>query len=231
MTIWKPLLTATLAASATLLIGCSDTGPESSQTSSASACLLDAAQSPCDLLTIERARTVFPMLPEKIDINENLTKYSSSCRISWQTGRKSTVGSGNFAMEVDVDDALELSNIRQVNADTFIRQHRTLSDEEKAQAAKQAAQAVDAKAKDGTIDKKHVDMGKDFAKSLVNKMQWDPVTGLGDQAAWGGVGRFKTLNVLLGDAMFSVRAEVSNEETKTLEASKLAAQMIVDTCQ
>ncbi|MDO3387834.1 hypothetical protein QWI17_18465 [Gilvimarinus sp. SDUM040013] len=234
---WERCATTLVIGASITLFACSDSDnpPGSGKTANASvgtaACLLQAAQSPCDLLSIELTRTTFPMTPSDAAIDQDVSTYSSSCTVSWSAGRTSTVGTGNYAMEVDINDSISLSNIRKVDADTFLHQHRTISREEKAQAAQRAEKAVQAKADDGVIDKRYEQEGKNFAKSLINKMQWDSIPGLGDHAAWGGVGRFKTLNVLVDNAMFSIRAEMSNEESKILEASKLAAAAIINTCE
>lgn len=211
--------------------GCSDT-PEDTSTPLAkgAACLQSVAEKPCSLLTPDLARSVFPLVPQDIETNELVSKHSASCTVGWAAGRKTKVGNGSYTMEVDVNDTVTLSNIRPTTATSFEQRHRTMTDAQKADAAKRAQAAIAAKTEDGAIDKKHEQKGKDFAASLINRTEWEPIDGVGDQAAWGGIGRFKTLDVQLGESMFSIRAEVSNDESRVLEASKLAAQAIINAC-
>lgn len=223
------VLVATLAILTGLVSACSDS-PETQTAhidaaSETAACFLSAAQSPCQLLTLERAQALFPAARDA-DINEFVSKYSSSCTVSWAGGRKA----GGSGLPTDVNDSLTLSQIRKVNRDAFIRQHRNMSEEEKAHLLSQTDEALRTKTEEGVLDKNHQQAGKDFARTLINKVQWEEIRGLGDRAAWGGVGRQKTLNVLVDNAMFSIRADISDEESKQLAASKRVAQTLIDAC-
>ena len=233
-------LMATIFATGTLVSGCgSDTRtPETTAVGVAPAplttngsCFLEAATTPCTLLTLNVTRETFPGAPESLEIEEHSSKLSSSCTVSWQGGRTNTIGNSNFSMEVDMPDSLTLSAIMATTEDRFATQHRNLSEAEKTQAAERVDAAIAEQVEDGTIANEHEEMGRDFAKSLINNVSWEPVVGVGDRAAWGGVGRFKTLDVMVGDAQFSVRADIANDDAQVREASILAAQNLIEQCE
>ena len=233
-------LMATVFAAGAIVSGCgSDTstpkataaGIDPAQATIDGSCFLEAATTPCTLLTLNVTRETFPDAPENLEIEEHSSKISSSCTVSWQGGRKNTIGNSNFSMEVDVPDSVTLSAIMETTEDRFATQHRNLSAEEKANAAERVDAAIAEQVEDGALADEHEQMGRDFAKSLISNVSWEPVDGVGDRAAWGGVGRFKTLNVMVGDAQFSVRADIANDDARVRDASILTAQNLIGQCE
>ncbi len=200
------------------------------------ACLAKAAASPCDTLTESMVRAALPGTATA-QLDRSQTKGSSGfdCHYSWTSGRKTTIGQGQFQMEVDATDSVTLSNVRSL-ADTrnplasFRGMHRTPDAAQKANAIKRSDAAIDEKVDDGSLEQRHEQMGKDFARSLINRIEWEPVDGLGDGAAWGGIGRFKTLDVLVGTTQFSVLADVASDEAPRRDASIAVARALLAAC-
>ena len=198
----------------------------------AAGCFARAIEKPCEVLTESVVHAALR------SVTQTLTQSSdniggASCTYTWPGGRKTTIKAGQLTMDVDVDDSVRLSNVRRFESDAtgfFTRSHRTPDAEQKARAVASANAEIDKKIAAGEISSEHESLGKDFAAGMLNKIDGTAVDGLGDAAAWGGVGRFKTLDVLVGDVQFSVLADSSNEEDGRREASAAVARALLEHC-
>lgn len=234
MKIQSPLRTFCLVLCAFLSVtACSDKGSSAADKPSLNktgVCLDKARENPCSLLTENTVRSAFDSLPAELKAEESLSKYHSSCSYSWPGGRKGQTGSGTFTIEYDVEDSLTLSGVQQTTLSRFEAQHRNMSDEEKAAAAKRIEEAMQKKVDDGTVAKEHQSMGNDFASSMINNIQWQALDNIGEAAAWGGVGRFKSLSVFSGGVQISVQANISDNDDENREASIKLAEALLNEC-
>jgi hypothetical protein len=207
---------------------------KASVSSSTASCLARAVEAPCDVLTEVVIRTAMPQVTQALTRSaDNIG--GPSCNYAWTAGRQTTIQAGQLTMDVPVDDSIRLSSVRRLEghdspAAFFARAHRTPDAAQKAHAIKAANAELDKKVAAGEIGGAHETLGKDFAANLVNKISWEAVDSLGDAAAWGGVGRFKTLDVLVGDVQFSLLADASNEDAGRRDASVAVARALIEQC-
>ncbi|HEY7884107.1 MAG TPA: hypothetical protein VIC08_04070, partial [Cellvibrionaceae bacterium] len=209
------------------LTACSDSGNNSSANeptlNKTGMCLDKARENPCALFSENTVRSALDSLPAEIKTDESVSQRSASCTYSWSGGRKKQMSSDIMSIAYDVNDSLALSGIEQMTLNRFTMQHRNMSEEEKAAAAKRVEEAMQKRVDDGTLGKEHQNMGNDFASSMINNIQWQAFDGLGEAAAWGGVGRHKSLSVFSGGVKFSVLADISDNDDENRDASvKLA---------
>ena len=218
------------------LVACSndsDVSDNSTSISSASkaaqSCLAKYADSPCKLLSVDLVEPYAPDGQELVHTEQDMA--GMQCSYSWEGPRTKTVGSGSFKMDVPVNDVVELSQI-EPNGDRELdivarqfahRYQQTL--EQKTAAAEQASErAAEA------VGEEHADMARDFAKSLMTKMQFEQIQGVGDDAAWGGIGSMKTVTVRVGKTTFSVNVARSDDEAVRKKESTELAKRILDKC-
>ncbi len=212
----------------------SDSAPVAAKAASTSsskleACVRKAASSPCTLLENAAASDLYPA-----DLEFKPQEYggTSSCSASWAAGREQEIQAGSMKFSGPVDDTLELSGIRELSddleraANMFAGRYRTRSDEEKAKLAATAAEAAKKEVGD-----QHKDMANDLASKFVNAIEYESVDGVGDAAAWGGVGRFKQLAVRVGRMEFQLRLSRSNQEPEVIADSVALAKAVIEGCQ
>lgn len=210
------------------------TPAKASVPSSVSSCMARAIEAPCDVLTEAVIRAALPQVTQALTQSAD-NVAGAACTLTWTAGRQTTLKAGQMTMDVPVDDSVRLSSVRRLDgrdapAAFFARAHRTPDAEQKARAIAAANAELDKRVEAGEIAAEHENLGKDFAANLMNKITWDAVDGLGDAAAWGGVGRFKTLDVLMGDVQVSLLADTSNEETERRDASIAVARALIAQC-
>ncbi len=201
----------------------------SKASSKVEACLRKAMPEPCTLLQNTGAEGLYP-----IDLTFTPQEYGGqvSCTASWSAGREQEIKAGAMTFSGPVDDTVELNGIRELSDDLerasnmFAAQHRTRSDEEKARLAETAAEAAR-----NEVGDQHKDMATDLASKFVNAIEYEAIDGVGDDAAWGGVGRFKQLAVRTGRMAFQVRMTRSNEEPQVIADSVQLAKAVIEGCQ
>lgn len=201
----------------------------SKASSKVEACLRKAMPEPCTLLQNAGAEGLYPD-----DLTFAPQEYGGqvSCTASWSAGREQEIKAGAMTFSGPVDDTVELNGIRELSDDLerasnmFAAQHRTRSDEEKARLAETAAEAARKEVGD-----QHKDMATDLASKFVNAIEYEAIDGVGDAAAWGGVGRFKQLAVRAGRMAFQVRMTRSNEEPQVIADSVQLAKAVIEGCQ
>ncbi len=234
--------------SASLVLGVAACGGESAAPSSAApaapakaslplsvtGCLARAIEAPCDVLTEVVIRAALPQVTQALTRSGD-NVGGPSCNYAWTAGRQTTIQAGQLTMDVPVDDSVRLSSVRRLEGHDspvafFARAHRTPDAAQKARAIEAANAELDKKVAAGEIGGAHETLGKDFAANLVNKISWEAVDSLGDAAAWGGVGRFKTLDVLVGDVQFSLLADASNDDSGRRDASVAVARALIEQC-
>ena len=224
-----------LNAVAVLMPALAACGGGSAGTASAAAnCIADAAEAPCQLLDEATLRAALPGLPDTVNQEQATLGRQLECRYSWSGGRQQSVQIGAMSMEVETDDQVTLSNIRPLEVDdpvqTFRFSHRTPDAEQQAQMNAMARERADEALKDKQLSDGAAEAVRSAAGSMASKIQWESIEGLGDAAAWGGLGRFKLLEVLVGNTTFSIDAQVANAETDRRDAAVAVARAIVARC-
>jgi hypothetical protein len=200
----------------------------------AAECILAAQNDPCVLMEDAVVRASFG-LDEQLLSMKPLSIGSPSCTVSWEGGRQQSIDLGAAGTHsTAVEDDAGVSSIVVIHEDTeraaqmFAMQTRNRSAEEKQKLAEQTAQEV---GRTDAIAEEHQEMAQDFARNLMNKLNYQAVEDVGDAAAWGGVGRFKQLSVRVANVRFEVSATVSDDEAANREAAITLAQNVLAHCQ
>ncbi|GAB4200807.1 MAG: hypothetical protein Tsb002_37120 [Wenzhouxiangellaceae bacterium] len=235
--IHAPLLAATLS-----LCACGDADQSPATASSATgatahnalaSCLLAFKADPCQLLddaVVQQLGT-----PGEAELERSASDYGDGeCSVSWLGGRTRQIDLGGRTMESPQADMLSVGGFAVIDEDPelaaqrFAAQTRTRSDAERQQLGDQVVAGVK---KTDSIDDKHQQMAQDFARDLASKINFTPVEGLGDAAAWGGLGRFKQLQVRVGHMKFHTSAQIADDDAANLAVARQLAEQVLDRCQ
>lgn len=209
-------------------------GGSAGPVSAAANCIADAVDAPCQLLDEATLRAALSGLPDTVNQEQASLGRQLECRYSWSGGRQQSIQIGAMTMDVDTDDQVTLSNIRPQEVDdpvqTFRFSHRTPDAEQQARMNAIARERADEELKDKQLSDGAAEAVRSAAGSIASRIEWEAIEGLGDAAAWGGVGRFKLLDVLVGNTTFSIDAQVANAETDRRDAAVAVARAIVARC-
>lgn len=192
------------------------------------ACLLKVKETPCDLITESVVRSVISSDAELSFQSVNLG--AASCSVSWSAGRKAKFGN----LELETDDNLQLSQIQQLNPDpvraaaSFAAATRQRTEAERQAMGDAAAKKVQ---ENKGVSEESQQLAQEMARNMLNKLNYEPVSGVGDAAAWGGLGRFKQLMVLSGTVQFLVSANVSENDDENRQQATVLAQALLEACR
>lgn len=244
LTLRTVALTGAISAALLVLNACSDstsqasggtestpaktTAASASSSSGLDACLLKVKETPCDLLTESVVRSVISSDAELSFQSVNLG--ATSCSVSWSAGRKAKFGN----LELETDDSLELSQIQQLNPDPVrAAASFTAATRQRTDAERQAMGDAAAKRLQETkgVSEENQQLAEEMARNMLNKLNYEPVSGVGDAAAWGGVGRFKQLMVLSGTVQLLVNANVSENDADNRQQATVLAQALLEACR
>lgn len=222
----RPLIASASALTFSLVAACG-AGPADAASKTA-ACFADAAADPCTLLTAERVRSVTGDVGELTGESATFAR-TTSCDYRWPGNRKMTIQVGAMSFENPIDDEATLSietfaeNAEKAKA-RFTVAYRPRSEQEQAKTAEEVSdKAADA------VDAEHQDMARDFARSMVSKINYETVNepGLGDAAAWGGLPKTRTLLVLVGNQSLSINLKRSDDDaTHKADSIALARELL-----
>lgn len=219
--------TAPASALAVLLVAACGGSPADAAPKAAS-CFADAAADPCSLLTAERVHKIAGDVGHLQGENSTFGR-TTSCDYRWSGSRKMTLQVGTMTFENPIDDEATLS-IETFAEDAekakarFTAAYRPRSQEEQAKSAKSLSET----AAEG-VDAEHQEMARDFARSMVSKINYETVNepGLGDAAAWGGLPKTRTLLVLVGNQSLSVTLKRSDDDaTHKADSIALARELL-----
>lgn len=213
------------------LSGCfdkSDAGEVATAASGAESCLAKAMESPCDLLSAEIVGTF-----AQPDVEREAQKIGGQhlCQARWEAGRTRTFEVAGTKIEAPVPDSLMLGSIAKLGeneadaARTFTARRSTPS-----QAKKDEMTAATQERVNGAVDEKHKELANRFAARLMNSIEFEPVEGIGDAAAWGGAGKSKQLWVRLGRYEVTMRLERSSDQNAVKQDNMDLARALVDGC-
>lgn len=225
--------TLTLAGLVAGLVAC---GSPESAGASHSSCLMKYADTPCELLTETVVRS---FAPEGADISQSPT-ISGACNWEWEGGRTQTMTIGTMEISGPTNDIAEILSIDKYDDDPeraktrFQNQFRTqeISEADKArqeeEARKRAEKIAQERGLTGAAAEAVASAGSRFTTA---NMRFTPVEGVGDAAAWGGLGKMTQLNVLSGTTKFIVKLTRSDSEEERIQDSAKLAQAIIEACQ
>lgn len=212
-----------------LVAGCGG-GPVSAASKAAS-CFADAAADPCSLLTAERLRRVIGDVDELTSETTTIAR-TTSCDYSWPGDRTMKLQVGTMSFENPIDDEAMLSiETFAENAEEakqrFTVAYRPRSADEQAK----TADSVSDKAAE-SVDAQHQAMARDFARSMVSKINYETVSDpvLGDAAAWGGLPKTRSLLVLVGNQSLTINVKRSDDDVAHKADSIALAQELLKAC-
>ncbi|MCG8464390.1 MAG: hypothetical protein MI750_06000 [Xanthomonadales bacterium] len=197
-------------------------------------CILAAKDDPCAIMSDAAVRESFGLAEQELSYQQ-IAMGNPSCRASWNGGRQQSIDLGAAGTHsTAVDDEAGINSIIMINDDVeraaqmFAMQTRSRSAEEKRKLAEHTAEQV---GRSESIDEEHQEMAQDFARSMMSKLDYQAVEGVGDAAAWGGVGRFKQLAVRVANVRFEVSVTVAEDEAKNREAAIEFAKNVLSYCE
>ncbi len=209
------------------------TACQSSVANTQAACLLEQAQNPCALLTPD---TLQPFLPEGTTAQPSPT-VSGSCSYAWEGGRQQTISVGAMEFSAPLEDSANLTGIRSFG-DTpeaakarFANAYRSRTEAEKAKMGETAAAAANAEAQKRGADSSLSATTADMARRMFSNTSWQPVAGVGDAAAWGGIGKFRQLHVLSGTVELVVALDRNDDPEMKRADSVALANAILEVCK
>lgn len=220
---------STTALAVSIIAACS--GGSASAESLVATCLADAMADPCTLLTEERLRSVIGDVGEITGETFTIAR-STSCDYSWSGSRTMKMQVGTMTFENSIDDEASLS-IEEFAEDAekakarFAAAYRPRSAEEQARTADNLSD----KAAEG-VAAEHQDMARDFARSMVSKINYVTVNedDLGDAAAWGGLPKSRALLVLVGKHSLNVNLKRSDDDAEHKADSIALAKELLKSC-
>lgn len=201
--------------------------------SAPAACLLAQAKSPCAVLTAELLQ---PFLPAGTTA-ETTPAVGGSCSYEWEGGREQTLSVGTMQFTGPLNDSANLTSIRRLgdtaeSAKTrFANAYRQRTETEKAQMGEAAAEAANAEAQKRGADGSLSASTADITRRMFSNASWQPVSGVGDAAAWGGIGKIRQLHVLSGTVEFVVTLDRSDDSNTKQADSVALANAILESCQ
>lgn len=220
---------STTALAVSVIAACS--GGSASAESPVAACFADAVTDPCTLLTEERLRAVIGDVGEITGETFTIAR-STSCDYSWSGSRTMKMQVGTMTFENPIDDEASLSieefaeNAEKAKA-RFAMAYRPRSAEEQAR----TAENVSGKAAE-SVAAEHQDMARDFARSMVSKINYETVNDddLGDAAAWGGLPKSRSLLVLVGNQSLTINLKRSDDDAEHKSDSIALAKELLKSC-
>lgn len=227
-----------LLGAAVALVACSESDPSSAgntaaeSSSPAASCVADFVRSPCDLLTAERLRSIYPELPA--DVQQQDVPQITSCSYIWPSdGRTMDMTIGGNVTKIPLDNEIGIRWIKQKTGNTitadFQRAYRTLSDEERARAAAMMNEGLEKRT--GDLSETGRKVAADLGNSMISSITFDAVSGIGTAAAWGGTPKSLSLKVLDGDTEFEIVANVSNVEADNRALAEQVARSVLEHCR
>lgn len=227
------LLSATVA-----LVACSESDPSQAgnntteSSSPAASCVADFVRSPCDLLTAERVRSIYPELPA--DVQQQDVPQITSCSYIWPSdGRTMDMTIGGNVTKIPLDNEIGIRWIKVKTGDqilaTFNRAYRTLTEEEKERAAASMKASLDRQLSDKGEAVKEAASG--LTGRVISSIQFESIDGVGTAAAWGGTPKSLSLKVLDGNTEFEIVANVSDVEAENRALAEQVARSVLDHCR
>ncbi len=200
----------------------------SAAASGAESCLVRAEDTPCDLLS---ADILAQFAPADVELRSQELARQQLCQANWEGGRIRSFEVAGRKIEAPVSDALMLGSISRLGDTEADAARRFEARRSTPSQAKKDAMTAEAQGRvDGAVDPKYKDMANDFASRLMNSIEFEPVAGLGDAAAWGGPGKSKQLWVRLGRYEFTLRLERSNDPETLKQDNVELARALVASC-
>jgi hypothetical protein len=198
-------------------------------------CLLDRADTPCDVLDPELVREALPMLAGRELAQNDLGTMGGGCSVTWNSGRTTNLGEGMTQMEFEAEDSIAIAAIKPYASTNpvvgFRLAHKTPDAAAREQAAQAAARRLDQQQAEGRLSDEQREAAVAMATRMLDSIQWEEIADLGDAAAWGGTGRFRSLDVLLGGSILSVTAELSNTAEENRDAAVAVARAVIERCR
>jgi len=233
------LLSLSLSLSA-ILVGCSDNDNSNSSKANAeskqaqkNSCISSYIKKPCALLTTEIVKKEFPQFPTDAEKNEII--QLQNCSYGWPSNsRTKTMKIAGREMTIPVSSEISILWIKKKKIETalqgFKRSYRTLSEEEKVQAAAAMQKALNERSDGLTEDQKSMAAG--MSKGFLKNMKYEAVEGIGTAAAWGGVGAGgSSLKVLDGDTEFEISVNISDVESDNKKLATALAKSLIASCK
>jgi len=198
-------------------------------------CLLARAETPCSLLDVDLVRGALPGLDE-FELAQNDPKsMGSGCSVSWNAGRTTNLGEGLSQMEFAAEDSVAIGAIKPYTSTNpvvgFRLAHRTPDAAAREQAVQAATRRLDQQQTEGRLSAEDRETALAMAARMLDGIQWEEIVGLGDAAAWGGTGRFRSLEVLVGTALLNITAELSNSADENRDAAVAVARAVIERCR
>ncbi len=197
---------------------------------SGSSCIADFAQRPCQLLTADLVRDVYPSLPESVNTSETLP--TSSCQHSWGGDRARLINVGALEVEIPHDNRVALSWIRQHEASRATHQfqltYRNLSEEE--MAATLAALDEQLASMEGEMPEEERVLAGRIGRDMIAATRYEPVDNLGSAATWTGGGQANTLKVLDRDTEFGIEVDIDDDGEVNRELAIQLARAVIASC-
>ena len=230
--LWLPL--------AAVISGCgeSETATTGTPSRSASAgqasCVADYAQRPCELLTPELVKGVYPYLPDlPSTLKTQETLATTSCQHSWAGERTQILRMGNNEIEVPLPNRVAISWIDRKDGEgaeeRFRNTYRTLSEEEKAATMAALDRELEKQATGMSDEQKALAGG--IGRGLVNTLRYQPVEGVATAAAWDARPQSSTLKVLDTDTAFGIEADISADSDVNRELAIALARAVMAACR
>lgn len=201
--------------------------------SGAGRCLADYRGRECELLTPELFQDAVPEL-QVVELEvEDSSAYGGGCTLSWPGERTKTINAGPVSMDLPVPNSVSFSQVLALEgdaADGFERRHRVPDDVTRERISAQTQKSLGQLEAEGELSQQQASIGRAFANAMMSNIRWEPVSDLGDRAAWGGVGNAPGLDVLVGNTQFSVAADVSDDETEDRAIAEALARKLIEAC-
>lgn len=187
--------------------------------------LANAEEAPCDALTMKMIKAV-------MNPSAEITKDDSyGCNYTWERPNSEEIREQQrkapikdmmkFKPEFLV--GLMVSDAGGITPERFMP--KKMSESQKKQIEEQTAEKVD----EEDLSEEQKEMGKDFTKKLVDKVnntEFTPVEGVGDAAYWNPLGG-GNLMVLAGDKILTLEVFVDEDFDANLAKAKELAQKIL----
>lgn len=198
-------------------------------------CLLARTETPCSLLDVELVRGALPGLDEFELTQNDLSSTGSGCSVSWNAGRTANLGEGLSQMEFAAEDSVAIGAIKPYTSTNpvvgFRLAHRTPDAAAREQAVQAATRRLDQQQAEGRLSAESREAALSMATRMLDGIQWEEIADLGDAAAWGGTGRFMSLEVLVGTALLNITADLSNSADENRDAAVAVARAVIERCR
>lgn len=196
-------------------------------------CVSSFIDKPCSLLTTDLLVKEFPDFPDNVKNEEAI--QIQSCSYSWPSeGRTRVLDLAGRKMEIPVNNEIGIKWIRKKKLETalqsFKKSYRTLSEKEKIKASEAMDDAL--KRNSGDLNKNQKEVASGISKGFLKNIKYEPVSGLGTAATWGGVGPGDaSLKVLDGDTEFEITVNISDIEADNRGLAVSVARSVMVSCQ